>query len=327
MNKTLHKIGLILSPFIAIYGTIPLYLFNRVEFFEASILFWGLSINIFITYFCIIYLINRFPTWNDLLLFTSSFIVSIVTRIAIGRLIKFFVNTKGIIHNHDFIYQIITAFAINVILIVVIKSILTANLKKDLEQHLQEVKLENAEVRMKVLMQQLQPHFIFNSLSILKSMIAEEPISAEKYVVRLGEFLRYAVQAPNSELVSLENELRFVIDYIELQKERFEDAFNYKIEIDNRLYSMQLPVMALQTVVENIFKHNYFTKQKPLFFTIKNENENIVVENQKISLRLTERSQTGLANLQKRFELLVCQPILIEESEATFIVKLPLLPK
>lgn len=190
---------------------------------------------------------------------------------------------------------------------------------------MQELKLQNIEARTKVLMQQLQPHFLFNSLSVLKYMIGENQYKAEEYVIKLGEFLRYSVQASTKEIVSLEEELQFVGDYIELQKGRFEDAFMYSLDVEESTLHMKLPVMALHTLVENIFKHNVFTKSKPLFFSIKTDRDLLIVENVKNSLKANESSQTGLANLNKRYELLARKSIGVEDSGDKFKVVINLL--
>ena len=89
-------------------------------------------------------------------------------------------------------------------------------------------------------------------------MITENAVSAQHYVVKLSEFLRYSVEAHHTEVVSLRKELDFTVDYIDLQKVRFENAFTYEVNIPNEVMQFHLPVLALQTLVENIFKHNYF---------------------------------------------------------------------
>lgn len=322
-----NKIGIILTPIIALYGVLPFFLFSRFSYLETFILFSGLTITVFASWFIISYFIFRFPKWNNFTLFSVSLLLSILLRIIIVSCISLFINVLRPFQLKEATYLITTSIAINIILIFIQKSRLSAKQKAETERYLQELKMEHNEAQLKVLMQQLQPHFLFNSLSVLKSLIGDEPDKAENYVVRLSDFLRYSVQASDIEMVSLEKELNFVKDYIELQKERFEDGFEHKIDIQNDCLPMLLPVMSLQTLVENIFKHNYFTKEKPLYFNIYSDGDWIVVENTKTSIRVIERTQTGLTNLNKRFELLVKKSILIEESENNFVVKIPLLIK
>ena len=168
-------------------------------------------------------------------------------------------------------------------------------------------------------------HFLFNSLSVLKSLISESPQKAENYVITLSEFLRYSIEASSNDLTDLERELDFVESYILLQKERFEDSFSYFIQIEDRFLRTKIPIMALQIVIENVFKHNGFTKQNPLSFSITIENNFLVVENTKNALRQIDSPKTGLKNIGTRYELLAQKTIIIQNNPHNFVVKLPLL--
>jgi two-component system, LytTR family, sensor kinase len=201
--------------------------------------------------------------------------------------------------------------------------ILTSHKKSIAEQQLKELQLQNSLAQKQVLMQQLQPHFLFNSLSVLKSLINTDKTKAEEYVLQLSDFLRYTVQSSQVDLISIEKELEFVQDYIELQKVRYDQSFTYDIEVPDDVRSKQLPILALQTLVENIFKHNYFSEKKPLYFSIRYMDHMIEVQNSKVSVRLTEKTHTGLANLDKRYQLITHKNIQVIDQEETFIVRIP----
>ena len=127
--------------------------------------------------------------------------------------------------------------------------------------------------------------------------------------------------------MSLEEELQFTQDYIDLQKMRYDAAFEYSINIPKECLHTQIPVLALQTLIENIFKHNYFTEKNKLVFAIQCTTNKIEVTNTKTSLKTTEKTQTGLINLNKRYELICGKSIFIEDNEKSFTVTLPLIKK
>jgi two-component system, LytTR family, sensor kinase len=106
----------------------------------------------------------------------------------------------------------------------------------------QRLKLANLEAQKQTLMQQLQPHFLFNALNTLKSLISASPNDAEDYTMKLSDFLRYSIQAKNNDVISLEDELQFTHDYVNLQKVRFGSALRVQIEIESELMQKKVPV-------------------------------------------------------------------------------------
>ena len=277
MNKRFYFIAFIVSPIIAFYGVMPIYIFNKLAFSHIFQIFGGITIRVFIALLVLFFLTFRFPKWNNVMLFCVSISCTILMEFLFIVIGYIFHLQKPDFRGNEIAYPLLNSLAINVVLIVISKSILNTEQKANAERQLQEVKLQHNEAHIKMLMQQLQPHFLFNALSVLKSLIGENPSKAENYVVKLSEFLRYSIQTSEVELIGLEKELQFVKDYIELQKERFEEAFEYVIQIDEAYLNTKLPVMALQTLVENIFKHNYFTTKKPIHFYIKNEKDILIV--------------------------------------------------
>ena len=155
-----------------------------------------------------------------------------------------------------------------------------------------------------MLVQQLQPHFLFNALSTLKSLISENPSKAEDYTVRLSEFLRYSFQSKNNELVLLADSIKFTEDYVELQKVRFGDSFDCKIDIPEPELQKKVPIYAVQTLVENAIKHNAFNDKKPLFKQILMDGDRLKVINNLIPKKDKTNSGTGLENLNQRYKMI-----------------------
>lgn len=222
-------------------------------------------------------------------------------------------------------YPIISILAINTIILIIINSVSLRHEKEIAEIEIKNLKVSNLEAQRQVLLQQLHPHFLFNALSTLKSLITENPEEGENYVVKLSEFLRYSVQAHAKEVVSLSEELRFTQDYIDVQKMRFGEALHCEIAIPDEVLSKKIPVYALQTLIENAIKHNNFTEKKPLLINIGWEGNRLKVSNNKQAKQLINPSGTGLTNLNKRYQIVANKDIEIINQDNEFIVFIHLL--
>ena len=176
-----------------------------------------------------------------------------------------------------------------------------------------------------MLLQQLQPHFLFNALSTLKSLISENPTKAEDYTVRLSEFLRYSIQAKNNEVVLLADSIKFTEDYVELQKVRFGDSFDCKIDIPEVELQKKVPIYAVQTLVENAIKHNAFNDKYPLFIQILMDGRRLKVINNLIPKKVKTNSGTGLENLNQRYQMIGNVEIEVIKTEQHFMVFINLL--
>ncbi len=324
MIKKLFKIAAITSPILAIYGTAPFYIFNQVDFYVFSTSIILLSLLIFALWNINIFIFLKFnykKSWKRYLLsyaviFIAHIVLDNVREVQDGNRIDF-----------NLLYPFLTAFAINSIIIIIINSIMLQFEKKNTEIEIQKLKVSNIEAQKQVLIKQLQPHFLFNTLSTLKSLISKNPKDAEDYTVRLSDFLRYSIQAQNRDLIDVADELKFTQDYIELQKMRFGDALKCTIHLPSFVLSQQIPIYALQTLVENAVKHNGFTAKKPLNIVISVEKNQIRVENNKNLKKARIESGTGLQNLNKRYKLLGAPEINIVDNLATYSVFINLIKK
>lgn len=250
-------------------------------------------------------------------IFVSSlhiFITTLVPKIQIEISNKLFIA-----------YPIISILAINTIILMMLNGILLQYEKENAEIEIKNLKLTNLEAQKQALLQQLQPHFLFNALSTLKSLINENTEEAEKYLLNLSEFLRYSVQAHSNELVNLEEELNFTKDYLNLQQVRFHEALFCVIDLPKTEFYRKIPVYALQTLVENAIKHNAFTNKKPLHITINLENDRIKIANNRLPKQLMQPSGTGLENLNQRYKIIANKEIEVISNENEFVVYICLL--
>lgn len=226
------------------------------------------------------------------------------------------------------VFPFINATALNTIILLIINSIVNRSKKEQLDRELSILKIKSLEAEQQQLIQQLQPHFLFNSLSTLKSLINTNTELAEEYLIKLSDFLRFTISSYANRMIDLEEELKFTGDYIKLQQIRFGASFQCEINIPESIrQSYQLPVYALQTLVENAIKHNAFTEAKPLRLSIIFTDGYIEVRNNKIPKPTEIKSGVGLENLDKRFTLIGSEKIRIENEADYFLVAIKLIPK
>lgn len=191
-------------------------------------------------------------------------------------------------------------------------------------QKLEKLNLEN---QLKALNNQVNPHFLFNNLNVLSGLISQNPIQAKEYLNRLALIYRHLITNAHTDIVLLQDELSFADDYIYLLKHRFENAYVFiKIDINTTAYSKFLPTCSLQSVLENIIKHNKGDNKNPLVTTIYINETEIVIINQK-KLKEPDYSTTGfgLVNLKNRYELLSNKQLEVIVTDENYTVKLPLL--
>lgn len=188
------------------------------------------------------------------------------------------------------------------------------------------LKKEQMASKYESLKNQVNPHFLFNSLNALTNLVYEDQDMAADFIRQLSKVYRYVLETRSKEVVSLETEMKFVESYLFLQKIRFDDKLRVETEIQGFEKHM-IPPLALQMLLENAIKHNTIAKDEPLTIKIFVENERLVVENnlQIKNIPIEESSGMGLSNIQARYEFLSDKPVIIEKTEKAFSVKLPLL--
>jgi sensor histidine kinase YesM len=197
------------------------------------------------------------------------------------------------------------------------------------ELAVQRLKQEVTEMHMRALQAQLSPHFLFNSLNSLSSLIADDPLKAERFVDELSSVYRYLLQASDRELTSLETEMKFINSYYHLLKTRYGQGINMEVNIHDTYREFLLPPLTLQLLVENAVKHNVVSVNNPLTIQIYTGNDGaLIVRNNLQRKRLNRMASTkkGLENINLKYKLLNQPAIDICETEAAFDVIVPLIP-
>ncbi|MEA1786133.1 histidine kinase [Arenibacter sp. GZD96] len=186
----------------------------------------------------------------------------------------------------------------------------------------------SATARFDALKNQLDPHFLFNSLNVLTSLIEENPSLAQKFTTSLSKVYRYVLEQKNKDLVTLDEELDFARTYVSLLKMRFENSIIFEIPDRATNPEALLVPLSLQLLLENTVKHNKVNPGHPLHIKIYEMDGNLVVEN-KLQPKevLGKSSGFGLQNIQQRYHILSSRKVHIEKTNTHFRVQLPLLTK
>ena len=185
-----------------------------------------------------------------------------------------------------------------------------------------------ASAQFESLKNQIDPHFLFNSLNVLSSLIEENPIAAQKFTTSLSKVYRYVLEQKDKELVSVTEELAFAKTYMNLLLMRFENSITFEIPENIENDEAKVVPLSLQLLLENCIKHNVVSETKPLHIKISIENGVLVVSNnlQKKDV-LSGRKGVGLENIVNRYGILTNRKVLVEENENEFKISLPILTK
>lgn len=191
---------------------------------------------------------------------------------------------------------------------------------------LERSKMDNLGAQYELLKQQVNPHFLFNSLNTLKYMVESRDEHTVEFVLKLSDFYRFTLESRKLNLIKVSEELKILESYVYLLKARFEEGIDLSITVDPQVHQTYIPPFTLQLLVENCIKHNVVSLERPLQVKVYSEGDYIVVQNQ-IQLKRTPEASTGmgLENINQRYTHMLDKKIIIEPTEQLFTVKLPVI--
>lgn len=196
----------------------------------------------------------------------------------------------------------------------------------ELQSRAQNLEKEKALVMYDSLKQQLNPHFLFNSLSSLGSLIRTDQHLAVSFLDNLSKIYRYILQSQESDLTTLDKELKFLASYIQLLKTRFQERLQINIKVNEEWLNKRIVPVTLQNLIDNAIKHNMLDVESPLVIEIFVEANTLVVRNNLQKKNAVETSnRQGLQNLRALYQYLTEQPVTIEENDQFFTIKIPLI--
>ena len=204
-------------------------------------------------------------------------------------------------------------------------TLISNNWIKSIEKN-EELKRENLLAKYEALKNQVNPHFLFNSLNTLTGVVEQKPELATLFIKRLSDIYRYVLEQNDKEIVSIYEEMKFVEDYIFLSKMRFGEALIFSLNLPAG-NNIQIVPLGLQMLVENAIKHNIIADDMPLKIEIDVEEGFVVVKNniQKKKTVISRNEPLGLENLKRRYAYLSDSSMEVIISENEFIVKLPVI--
>ncbi|MBO3698776.1 histidine kinase [Roseivirga sp. E12] len=186
---------------------------------------------------------------------------------------------------------------------------------------------ETIRAELTTLKNHLDPHFLFNNLNILSSLISVDTELSQTYLEKFADVYRNILKSSKEELVTLNEELRFIASYLYLLEIRFEDTIQTFIDIESKSHTLYLPPLTLQMLIENAIKHNIISEIRPLKIHISCQNGYLSVKNELQEKRVEKRNsgKTGLDNIQKRYSYFTDREVQVFKNPDNFIVKIPLI--
>ncbi len=249
----------------------------------------------------------------------------------VGRIVIFFgyYNRpfQEVIHAHSSKDYIQSVF-ITIIFSVLFYAFWYTKYKQENKVKEQKIIAGTAAAKFDALKNQLDPHFLFNSLNVLTSLIEEDAHKAQKFTTSLSKVYRYVLEQKNKDLVTVDEELQFAKTYVRLLKMRFEDSIVFEIPEKSSEPEAKIVPLSLQLLLENAVKHNVVTSEKPLHIRVFENGGMLQVSNNFQEKQFVKKSSgVGLTNIQQRYGILTDRRVQIEKTNSEFSVQLPILTK
>lgn len=216
--------------------------------------------------------------------------------------------------------------AVTVVVLTLVYESIFLNTERELDNRiLEQLDQERIQAEVQVLKNELDPHFLFNCLNTLTHLVQHDPARSVQFISKLSKVYKYFLLNKEKDLVPLEEELDFLHNYYYLLRIRFDDHVQIETRIDAWQKQWLILPCALQILVENAIKHNFFSDKVPLVITITANEGFVVVTNAvKPKLHAVDSTHTGLKNLVTRCRLMLNKPVIIQSTQTKFLVKLPI---
>ncbi len=190
----------------------------------------------------------------------------------------------------------------------------------------EQYKKESAEFEFEMLQAQINPHFLFNSLNTLSSLVYEDADRSAEFIRKLSDVYRHVLDSRQKELIKISEELTFIESFIFLLELRFEKKLKIEVQLTKDLPDKKIAPLTLQMLIENAVKHNIVSDKKPLEIKIYNDDNYIIVENPlQLKAQKEKSSQMGLRNIASRYKVLCGKEVIIHEDKDKFTVKVPII--
>jgi sensor histidine kinase YesM len=275
--------------------------------------------------------IEKHPIKTYTILLVSIFLFITIDVVVINGLwFKFTqgVTLEQVFTNTGIIISTILTIFIGLTIFFIILSINFMSRLLEAEKEIQQTKQEADKARFETLKSQINPHFLFNSLNSLSSLIHINVDKADEFTNKLSNIYRYVLDHQDDELVTVKEEIQFIEKYTSLQSIRFDDNFSIEIDDISDFEDMLLIPLSLQLVLENVFKHNIISEKKRITISISvSDNYIVIVNNKNLRKDAGVSHNVGLNNIINRYQLICDKSCIIENTEDEFVVRLPLIQR
>lgn len=337
IDKNFDKISFI--SIIIPYAVLINWLLYGNRYFTKWEIFWKptliLSLALIFLYLLItgfsIFIRKKFPSYYNalkrgILISTFTFIINSLLTTGIFWLfsVSHFLGYTFNLINYS--WSIAATFIISILTIGSLEGAYAIEQWKEIVKESERLKKETLQKKLDKLKEQINPHFLFNCLNSLISLISEDPPKAGQFLNELTKVYRYFLHNNEELLTTLSKEIAFIHSYFHLLKTRH-TGVSLTIEINNRYADYLIPPLTLQLLVENAIKHNVSEREKPLYIYITTTDIAYlsVINNKQLKIRKMPSTKVGLSNIKTRYELLGQPTVEIKETSSEFCVTIPLI--
>ena len=337
-TKSITQIHIWYPPLLAsvLYGIYVISTnFNSPEVFS-----WIALSKAIIQFYCYLFFIRfidrrlEATAWSNNLKLFLAFLFGWVISLVFGLIFYVMVKQLLIVLNNQndsigFYHLFINVLSITVGYVLIFSMYLVTKIsQKQLEAELKQSTFEKEKLHLQyeLLYNKLEPHFLFNNLNTLHSLIVEENKMAEGFVMSLSKVMRYSFQSQDRESVTVEEELDILDHYVSIMKERLGDSLSYRVEsIKNR--QRHIIPMTLPNLMENVIKHNETGSDNPLHIRVTESEQYLEVINN-VNLKETQNGggKNGLSTINEIYQIKTGKHVSYAEKEGFFKVKIPYLP-
>lgn len=257
--------------------------------------------------------------------FTAHIVLNIVLCVLVISMLLPVLEVEEIAYNPFVRLSGVFIFIFIVFVILTITLLRLLRMSMETQQELEELRQAKTTSEYQSLVEQVNPHFLFNNLSVLKSLILYDKEKAITFTQNFTDIYRYVLQCKDKKFMLLSDELDFVNSFLALHKERIGDGLMVAINVEQSSLNKSIIPMGVQLLVENALKHNIASKSSPLYITISVADDYITVRNNLNKKDVAFSTHKGLENITKRYKLVSEKPVQITKTDTDFIVSLPLI--
>ncbi|MFA9390954.1 MAG: sensor histidine kinase [Prolixibacteraceae bacterium] len=323
--------GMISLSFMLLFQFRTLTEISQMPFGRVTGMLIETTLAVFLFNYGVRWLNQKFP-WNRswIVRVFFDFILALALPLVLITFVSY-ADTAGWIDHHGHgdeakIFLFILPLVTSTLFLVIVEMIVSVEEQNNLEMKLTRIEKEQINTRYSALKEQLDHHFLFNNLSVLSSLIYEDVEKADHFIQDFSSIYRYVLRINQRNLVSVEEELEFIDNYLHLYKFRFEKGFDFKVSVEEKIMKYQIPPLTLQVLVENAIKHNVVSCRRPLTLSIENINDSICIKNTLQEKEDKETStKTGQRNLIEKYKLLECNPPIFKIENNEYIAIVPLI--